>query len=129
MRILIADDDPVGRTFLSRILTKWGHDVVTVVDGDAAWSVLQLEDAPRMLILDWIMPGLSGLEICTRLRQDTSRPYAYVILLTAKNQTHDLIQGLDAGADTYLSKPIGPPELRVRLKTGERILAVETRLR
>ena len=129
MRILIADDDPVGRTFLTRILIKWGHDVVPVADGDAAWNILQAEDPPRMVILDWMMPGVNGVEICARLREDALRPYTYVILLTAKSHTHDLIEGLESGADTYLTKPVGPPELRVRLRTGERILTLESRLR
>jgi CheY-like chemotaxis protein len=128
MRILIADDDPVGRTFLARILTKWGYDITVVVDGDAAWSVLEQEGAPRLLILDWMMPGLSGVEICARVRENPHRPYSYIILLTGRRETADVIHGLEAGADTYLTKPVGPPELRVRLKTAERIFALEARL-
>jgi CheY-like chemotaxis protein len=128
MRILIADDDPVGRTFLAHILRKWGHDVREVADGDAAWSVLEEENAPRLLILDWMMPGLSGVEICQRIREIPNQSYRYIILLTARRETMDIIRGLEAGADTYLTKPVGPPELRLRLKTAERLFAVEERL-
>jgi CheY-like chemotaxis protein len=129
MRILIADDDPVGRTFLTRILTKWGHDVTAVVDGDEAWRVIdEGHAAPRLLILDWMMPGLSGVDICARVRANHNQPYSYIILLTGRRETADVIHGLEAGADTYLKKPVGPPELRVRLKTAERVFALEARL-
>lgn len=128
MQILIADDDPVGRTFLTRILTKWGYDVTAVADGNAAWSAIEREDPPRLLILDWMMPGLSGVEICSRVRANPDWPYFYIILLTGRRDVTDIIQGLEAGADTYLGKPVGPPELRVRLKTAERVFALESRL-
>jgi CheY-like chemotaxis protein len=128
MRILIADDEPIGRTFLTRILGKWGHDVTAVADGDAAWSVLQQKNAPQLLILDWMMPGVSGVEVCSRLRKEPDRPYSYVILLTARHDAHDVVEGLESGADAYLSKPIGPPELRERVRAGERILTLQERL-
>ena len=128
MRILIADDDAIGRIFLTRILMKWGHEVMAVSDGTLAWNALQTEDAPRLLILDRMMPGLSGVELCARVRATPSLHYCYIILLTALGETTDVIQGLEAGADTYLVKPVGPPELRVRLKAAQRIFALETRL-
>jgi CheY-like chemotaxis protein len=128
MRILVADDDAIGRIFLTRVLTKWGYDVMAVADGTAAWNALQEEGAPRLLILDRMMPGLNGLDLCARIRASASPHYYYIILLTALGETADVIEGLEAGADTYLVKPVGPPELRVRLKAAQRIFALETRL-
>ena len=115
---------PIRKIFITRILMKWGHEVTAVSDGNLAWSALQTEDAPRLLILDRMMPGLSGVDLCARVRSIPSPHYTYIILLTALGETTDVIQGLEAGADTYLIKPVGPPELRVRLKAAERVFAL-----
>ena len=125
MKVLIAEDDAVSRRLLEAFLTKWGYEIVVAQNGPDAWQALQEENAPRLAILDWMMPGLEGTEICRRVRQRTGHPYAYLLLLTAKAQKKDLLQGLAAGADDYLSKPFDAGELRARLQVGERILKLE----
>jgi diguanylate cyclase (GGDEF)-like protein len=128
MRILVADDDRIIRHLLESLLSKWGDEVVTVADGPGAWKVLESAAAPRLAILDWMMPGLDGLEICRRLRRFEGRPYTYVLLLTSRTEGEDLIRALEAGADDYLTKPINPSELRARLQTGRRILGLMEQL-
>jgi two-component system cell cycle response regulator len=128
MRILIAEDDVISLRFLESWLCKWGDEVVPVRDGSAAWELLQQENAPRLALLDWVMPGMDGLEICARLRAQTNRPYTYVILVTARSHSEDIIAGLEAGADDYISKPVKPLELRARLQTGRRILELQAKL-
>jgi DNA-binding response OmpR family regulator len=105
MKILIAEDDLTSRLILTAILKKWGFDPVAAEDGSAAWDILQKPDAPRLILLDWNMPGLDGLEICRRLRENESRNPPYVILLTARGEKGDIVQGLEAGANDYVSKP------------------------
>jgi diguanylate cyclase (GGDEF)-like protein len=122
MKILIAEDDNVSRRLLEVTLRKWGYDVVVCPDGVSAWEVLQQPDAPHLAILDWMMPTMDGLEVCRRVRQHTSDSYVYLILLTARSQKEDLITGLEAGADDYLTKPFDAQELRMRLRAGQRIL-------
>ena len=128
MRILIAEDEPVSRHMVERFLTQWGYDLVVANDGDEAWWVLQREDSPRLAILDWMMPGKDGVEICREVRKRVSQPYVYILLLTAKAQKADIIEGLEAGADDYLTKPFDPEELRVRLRAGRRILDLQENL-
>lgn len=128
MKILIADDDSIPRRLLQAALVKAGHEVVSTCDGAEAWQVLQRVDAPRLVILDWLMPGMDGVEVCRRVRQRDTAPYTYLILLTAKDRKEDLITGLEAGADDYLTKPFDPQELQVRLRTGQRILDLQTAL-
>jgi len=127
-RILVAEDDPVGRRLLEGLLAKWGYTVLAARDGLEAWELLQRDDAPRLVILDWLMPGLDGLEVCRRLRQRTQAPYVYTLLLTAKDTKPDMVEGLEAGADDYLAKPLQALELRARLRSGERILALQEQL-
>jgi len=129
MRVLIADDDPVVRATLSGLLRQLGHEAVVARNGTEAWELMQAEDAPGLAILDWMMPGLDGVEICRRVRQDTTRAYRYLIMLTAREEIEDLIDGLESGADDYLRKPCDLRELRARLGTGERILAQQDALR
>jgi len=124
LRILVADDDEVVLTALTGLLRHLGHEAVIARDGTEAWNLIQREDAPSLVILDWLMPGFNGLEICRRLRQDKKRPYQYVIMLTAKDEVRDLVESIESGADDYLSKPFDERELRVRLRAGERILAL-----
>ncbi|MGH9661723.1 MAG: GGDEF domain-containing response regulator [Bryobacteraceae bacterium] len=127
MRILIAEDDAISRRLLETILGKWGYEVVVAVDGDQAWDSLQAEDAPRLAILDWMMPGKDGIEVCRRVRERTA-PYVYVLLLSAKSQREDLVHGMEAGADDYITKPFDANELKVRLRAGRRILDLQEQL-
>lgn len=128
MKILIADDDPVSSRLLDRLLVKWGYEVIAAHDGAEAWEVLQAENAPRVALLDWIMPGIDGLEICRRVRARSGQPYVYIMLLTANDKVGNLVEGLESGADDYLTKPFHPQELRARLRVGLRMLDLESRL-
>lgn len=124
-RILIADDDPVSRLILKTFLTKWNYAVTEVSDGTSALQVLDREDTPRLAVLDWMMPGMEGVQICRLIRERTERPYIYVLLLTARSDKQDLLRGLKLGADDYLTKPFDAQELEARLLVGERILALQ----
>jgi two-component system, cell cycle response regulator len=128
MKILAAEDNPVFQTTLRSILTKWGYEVILVGDGNQAWSVLQADGGPRLAILDWMMPGLDGPEVCRRLRAANREPYVYVLLLTARAESQDLVEGMEAGADDYLTKPLRVPELRARLRAGRRIVELQEEL-
>jgi two-component system cell cycle response regulator len=130
MRILIADDSVVSRHLLDATLRKWGYEVVVACDGMEAWNVLQAPDAPQLAVLDWVMPGLTGPEICRRVREHTKgrESYTYILLLTSKSLKEDLIEGLEAGADDYLTKPFDQHELKVRLRAGTRIISLEHQL-
>lgn len=128
MKILIADDDPISRRVLEECLKKWGYQVAPVVNGSEAWELLERDDAPRMAILDWMMPGLEGVEICRRVRARSDRAYTYLILLTAQGQRQGVLDGLQAGADDYVCKPFDAEEMRMRLQVGERILRVQDEL-
>jgi len=127
-RVLIAEDDPISLRLVEVMLAKWGYEPVLANDGMQAWEVLQAEDPPRVAILDWMMPHKDGPTVCRELRKQTDRPYVYVLLLTARTQEKDLVEGLDAGADDYLTKPFSAGELRARLFAGERIVSVQRQL-
>lgn len=128
MRILIADDDLTSRAALTAVLKKHGHRVVVTRDGAEAWAALEQPDAPRLLVLDWLMPGLNGIELCRRIRGiDTDRP-PYILLLTGLSDKEHMAEGLDAGANDYLAKPFEIVELRARIAVGERMLAMQDRL-
>lgn len=126
--ILIAEDDAVFRRVLEAWLGKWGYSVAVTSDGQQAWEVLQKEDAPKLAILDWMMPGMYGTELCRKVRAMAGAPYRYLLLLTAKTEKQDVIAGLEAGADDYLSKPFDSNELRARLRVGQRILDLQDQL-
>jgi diguanylate cyclase (GGDEF)-like protein len=126
--ILIADDDPVARTMLQTLLIKWKYQVVVAEDGLGAIQILESADAPQMAILDWMMPGVEGPEICLRVRALSERPYVYILLVTGRGQRGDLLRGLEAGADDYLTKPFDSEELRARLLVGRRILDLQNKL-
>jgi diguanylate cyclase (GGDEF)-like protein len=128
MRILIAEDDPVSRRVLQATLVKWGHEVTSCSDGPEAWRELQKDDSPSLLILDWMMPGMDGIEICRKVRQLGREPYSFILLLTAKSQKEDIVVGMEAGADDYITKPFDKNELKVRLRAGERILKLQDEL-
>jgi diguanylate cyclase (GGDEF)-like protein len=124
-RVLIAEDDPVSCHLLKSFLQKWNYDVAVATDGTAALRILEGEDTPRLAVLDWMMPGMEGPQICQRIRERKNRPYLYVLLLTARSEKQDLLHGLELGADDYLTKPFDSDELRARLLVGERILNLQ----
>jgi two-component system, cell cycle response regulator len=129
MNILVADDDAVTRAMLRGMLENLGHDVVEAEDGPAAWNAIHQDNGPPLIILDWMMPAPSGIEICQRLRDSNRRPYQYVIMLTGRDAVEDVVAGLDSGADDYLRKPFDTRELRSRIRAGERVLALQDELR
>lgn len=130
MRILIADDSIVSRHLLDATLRRWGYEVVVACDGSEAWTALQATDAPKLAILDWVMPGLTGPEVCRRVREHAkdTETYTYLLLLTSKSLKEDLIEGMEAGADDYITKPFDQHELKVRLRAGTRIIDLERQL-
>jgi two-component system, cell cycle response regulator len=125
---LIAEDDPIFRRILESRLKRWNYRVTAVENGLDAWEVLQKEDAPQLAILDWMMPGIDGIELCRRIRSRDQGPYRYVLLLTAKDDKQDVVAGLEAGADDYLTKPFDVDELRARVRAGKRILDLQAAL-
>ena len=127
MKILIADDERVSRTLLKAALTKLGHEVLAVDNGIDAIRVLLEPDGPRLAILDWMMPGADGLTVCATVRERASA-YVYVILLTARDRQTDMVEGLGAGADDFLTKPLNVIELTARLRSGERVIELQQRL-
>jgi len=127
-RILIAEDHYVSRHLLERNLTNWGFSVISAEDGQKAAEILEADNAPSLAILDWMMPKMDGVEVCTRVRSIVGRPYIYLVLLTAKSQKEEIAAGLEAGADDYVIKPFDPDELRARLKVGQRVVELERTL-
>ncbi len=128
MRIVIAEDDAVTRRLLEAKLGKWGYEVIATSDGLGALQALSANDAPQLAILDWMMPGMDGVDVCRALRREAEDSYTYVILLTAKIGEQDLVAGMEAGADDYISKPFNSSELKVRLRAGRRIIELQTEL-
>ena len=128
MRILIADDDVISRKILESILRSLGHEVVVKCDGKEAWEALNKLDAPSFAILDWNMPEMEGVEICRKLRSKNSAQPVYIILLTVRKQGEDIVFGLDAGADDFISKPYDKNELRARIDVGCRIINLQESL-
>jgi sigma-B regulation protein RsbU (phosphoserine phosphatase) len=124
MRILIADDDSSTTVMLGRTLEQWGFDVVVAHDGMSAWEHIRGVEPPALAIVDWMMPGLDGIELCRRIRATALASPVYVILLTARTSRQDLVAGLEAGADDYLTKPFDPDELRARIHVGQRTLGL-----
>jgi len=128
IKVLAAEDNPVFRSMLVNMVTKWGYEPVVARDGTEAWEALQQPDAPQLAILDWMMPGLNGVDICRGVRAAGREPYVYILLLTARTDSQDLVEGMEAGADDYLTKPFQAHELRVRLRAGRRILELQHQL-
>jgi len=128
MKILIAEDNATSRRILEAILIKWGYEVISVCDGNEALEKLQEKDAPRLMILDWMMPGINGVEICRRLRKTGLIEPMYIILLTARDDKNDIVEGLGAGADDYIAKPFDKDELRARIDVGRRVVELQTAL-
>jgi two-component system, cell cycle response regulator len=127
-RVLIAEDDAVSRRVLQAFLAKWGYEVVTAENGRTALEILQRRDAPRLAVLDWMMPEIEGVQVCEQLRQLGNHPYIYILLLTARGQKEDLLKGLEMGADDYLTKPFDSQEFRARLLVGQRIVDLQDAL-
>jgi CheY-like chemotaxis protein len=127
MRVLIADDDVIPRLMLQASLARWGYEVAVVADGLEAWQVLQQPDAPKLVLLDWMMPGLDGVEVCRRLREQPTASPPYVLLLTGRGAPADVV-GLGSGANDYLTKPFEHEELRARLGIRQRMLELQDRL-
>jgi diguanylate cyclase (GGDEF)-like protein len=128
LRVLVADDDRFSCRMLADLLRGWGYEPIVVADGEAALREIDRPDGPPLAIVDWLMPGIDGLEVCRRLRQH-SVPYVYVLLLTAKDRKEDLVAGLEAGADDFIAKPYDAAELKARLRSGQRILEMQSALR
>jgi two-component system cell cycle response regulator len=129
MRVLLADDDRMSRRLLEHALTGWGYQVMVVGDGEQAWEALTEENAPKLAIIDWMMPAMDGVTLCRKLRGRHGAPYTYVVVLTGRNRTDDLVEALEAGADDYVAKPHNNAELKARLRTGRRVLELEEALR
>jgi two-component system, NtrC family, sensor kinase len=129
MRVLLADDDRIFQIMLGRALKQWGYEPVIVSDGEEALRLLSEPNGPRLGILDWEMPKVDGLEVCREARSHNSQQYCYLILLTSKTDSSNLVAGLEAGADDYLAKPVNLTELRLRLQAGRRLLELEERHR
>ncbi len=125
MKVLIADDSQVSRNLLRTTLSRWGYEVVEAADGDAAWEILAADDAPRLAILDWVMPGMTGPEVCRRIRETRREPYTYILLLTSKTSKEETVEGMESGADDYIVKPFHEHELKVRLRAGKRIVDLQ----
>jgi diguanylate cyclase (GGDEF)-like protein len=128
MKLLIAEDDMTSRVLLENLTRKWGWQPVVVEDGEAAWEVLQQDTAPRLLLIDWEMPRLNGLALCQRIRKQPDTDPAYIILLTSRNQTIDIVTGLEEGANDYVTKPFNNVELQARVQVGKRMLGLQQEL-
>jgi len=128
VRILIAEDDRVSRRLLEVWLVRWGYEVVSTQDGAQAWEVLQQPDAPQLAVLDWMMPTLSGPEVCQLVRNHPTSQACHIVLLTARHAREDIIAGLESGANDYITKPFDFEELRARLKVGQRIVELQNSL-
>ena len=126
--VLIADDDPVSRRLLQVSLGNAGYRVVMAADGAEALRILNERDCPRLAVLDWMMPAMDGVEVCRTIRRSAREPYVYIILLTAKGHQSEIIEGLEAGADDYITKPFDLQELKARLRSGKRILELQEQL-
>lgn len=127
MKILIAEDELISRRLLQKTLEEWGHEVLSSENGNEAWDVFQKENV-KLVIADWMMPEMDGIELCRAIRTSESSGYVYFILLTGKDKKVDIVNGLDAGADDYVTKPFERDELKVRLRAGERIINLEKEL-
>jgi two-component system cell cycle response regulator len=127
VKILIAEDDLISSKILQKNLLNWGYYVIPAHTGAEAWQALQDEEL-RMALLDWMMPGMDGIEVCRKIRRRRKYKYTYIILLSAKDRKQDIITGLSSGADDYMTKPVNFLELRARLQTGRRIIDLEDKL-
>jgi len=128
VRVLVADDDPLARRLLEVTLTRSGYEVLAVADGVKAWDVLCGQDSPTLALLDWMMPGLTGVDVCRKVREAAPSGPIYLILVTSKGRTEDVVSALRTGADDYITKPFEIEELRARLAVGERLVTLQQQL-
>jgi sigma-B regulation protein RsbU (phosphoserine phosphatase) len=128
MKILIAEDNQTSRRILEAILVKWNYEVISACDGNEAWEKLQGKEAPRLMVLDWMMPGKNGIELCRMLRRRDNVDPVYIILLTSRDDKNDIVEGLGAGADDYIAKPFDKDELRARIDVGRRMVELQDAL-
>ncbi len=128
MKVLVADDSATSRAMLRTSLSQWGYEVVLAEHGAQAWEIMAQPDAPSMAILDWVMPHMTGPEVCRKIRETHREPYTYILLLTSKNTKGETVEGLEAGADDYIVKPFDQHELQVRLRVGKRIVDLQADL-
>lgn len=128
MQVLIADDSLLSRRLLSETLRGWGYEVRIARDGTEAWDILSGDEAPSLAVLDWMMPGYTGPELCRLVRERAAEPYTYILLLTSRNERDDVVEGMDSGADDYITKPFDKHELKVRLRAGTRIVGLQEQL-
>ncbi len=128
MKILVADDENIQRLLIVKFLKELGYEVVECADGIEAREIMQSEDSPKLIVLDWLMPGISGVELCRNARKTIKDRYMYIILLTSKDNPEDLIEGMESGADDYIRKPFNKQELGVRLRAGKRIVELNEEL-
>jgi DNA-binding response OmpR family regulator len=128
VEVLIAEDDPVSQRLLEANLKKWGHVVILCNDGDEAWERMKSPDTPKIAILDWMMPGIEGPELCSRVRELDHGKLMHLILLTARETRDDLVKGLEAGANDYITKPFDRDELRARFDVGRRVIELQEAL-
>ncbi len=128
MKILVAEDDPVSCYLLQTVLTRWGYEIVCTQNGLETWQKIEFEENPLIIILDWMLPDLDGLEISTRIRTLKKNAAIHIILLTAHGRQQDIVKGLEAGADDYICKPFDIQELRARIRVGERVVQLQTDL-
>jgi two-component system cell cycle response regulator len=128
MKVLVAEDDAISRTLLSHTLFRAGYETIAVENGEEALAELKKEDAPRLALLDWVMPVKDGVEVCREIRRHNNSTYTYLILVSSRESKEDIVAGLEAGADDYITKPCNNDELKARLRTGLRILELEDRL-
>ncbi len=128
MRVLVADDSLFYRKSLERLIKLWNYEVILATNGTEAWDILKQDGAPSLAVLDYIMPGMTGPEVCKAVRENKTGQYVYVILLSAKGEHEDLLEGFERGADDYLRKPFHELELRARLRVGERIIRAQREL-
>lgn len=129
MKILIADDDPISVLYLQDMLGEWGYDVVVAGDGVTACDILRQEDGPVLAVLDWMMPGMDGIDVCRAIRDSVKDRYVYMIMLTTRTETEFIVAAMNAGADDYIGKPFNSEEMQVRLRAGRRIAELEQELR
>jgi two-component system chemotaxis response regulator CheY len=128
MKIIIVEDEPISRRILENFLREWGYEVISTTDGMEAWEIIRSPDAPSLVISDWMMPKMDGVELCEKIRGMEKAQYTYFILLTTKAEKRDIIKGLESGADDFIVKPFDREELKYRVKIGERIINLEQRI-
>jgi diguanylate cyclase (GGDEF)-like protein len=129
LKVLIADDDPLSLLYLQDALQDWGYEVVTATDGQRACEILQQPDAPMLAVIDWMMPGMDGIDVCRQVRETIKDRYVYLIMLTTRSETEFVVEAMNAGADDFVGKPFDVEELQVRIRAGRRISELEQQLR